>query len=330
MANPMQRRSKNSFLLGVLITVILMGLVAFVLIMKINNLNNEMKSMKDKQKKVYVAKVEIKSGDILTQDMLIKQEIMTTVNNNEIINSIVNELPRKKFEEEQKRNEGIVVDEDAENQDEEKEEEHVGVKYIAKIDIPVGTVITRSMITIEEEKTTKDQRIQEYNMISLPSQLEEGKYIDIRLRLATGEDYVVLSKKKVEQANSTTIWLKVDEIEILTMNNAIIEAWMLEGAKLYAIEYIEPGLQEQATSTFPISEKTANYINANPNALGKAIEELNERYTSELKTQRIDVINQALGQFEMDRNSLVESGTVTEIQNMQAARDEYVKSLGIQ
>ena len=54
------------------------------------------------------------------------------------------------------------------------------------------------------------------------------------------------------------------------------------------------------------------------------------KYTNELKSQRTDVIDSALGQFEMDRNSLVESGTVTEIQNMQAARDEYVKSLGIQ
>ena len=167
-------------------------------------------------------------------------------------------------------------------------------------------------------------------MISLPSQLEEGTYVDVRLRLATGEDYVVLSKKKVEQANATTIWLKVDEIEILTMNNAIIEAWMLEGTKLYAIEYVEPGLQEQATSTFPISQKTANYINANPNAIGKAIEELNNRYTNELKSQRTDVIDSALGQFEMDRNSLVETGTNKEIQDTQKARDEYVKALGIQ
>ena len=79
MANPMQRRSKNSFLLGVLITVILMGLVAFVLIMKINNLNNEVDAMKKKQKSFYVATVDIEPGQEITIDHVHMEQVQTTV-----------------------------------------------------------------------------------------------------------------------------------------------------------------------------------------------------------------------------------------------------------
>ena len=309
MANPMQRRSKNSFLLGVLITVIIMGLVAFGLIIKINNLNNEVDAMKGKQKSFYVAAMDIEPGQEITTDLVRREQVQTSVI--EGIDDSYIYIP------------GVPSEDGTQT-------EGIGEEFKTKIKIAAGTIITKDMLYSEEDSITKDKRIQEYNMISLPSQLEDGDYIDIRLRLATGEDYVVLSKKKVEQANATTIWIKVDEIEILTMNNAIIEAWMLEGTKLYAIEYIEPGLQEQATSTFPISQKTAEYINTNPNALGQAIAELNDRYTDGLKSQRNDVINSALSQFETNRNSLVEDGTVTEIQSIQSARDEYVKSLGIQ
>ena len=309
MANPMQRRSKNSFLLGVLITVIIMGLVAFGLIIKINNLNNEVDAMKGKQKSFYVAAMDIEPGQEITTDLVRREQVQTSVI--EGIDDSYIYIP------------GVPSEDGTQT-------EGIGEVFKTKIKIAAGTIITKDMLYSEEDSITKDKRIQEYNMISLPSQLEDGDYIDIRLRLATGEDYVVLSKKKVEQANATTIWIKVDEIEILTMNNAIIEAWMLEGTKLYAIEYIEPGLQEQATSTFPISQKTAEYINTNPNALGQAIAELNDRYTDGLKSQRNDVINSALSQFETNRNSLVEDGTVTEIQSIQSARDEYVKSLGIQ
>ena len=49
----------------------------------------------------------------------------------------------------------------------------------------------------EDIKTLDDLRKQEYNMLVLPSQLATGEYIDIRLALPTGQDYVVLGKKKV-------------------------------------------------------------------------------------------------------------------------------------
>lgn len=299
MANPMQRRSKNSFLLGVLITAILMGLIVAFLIMKIDGLNKEKKEMEAKQKSVYVANQDINSGDEVNTSNVMFKKVQT-----DLITGMITSLD---------------ADENGEP-----------IIYRTKIDVPAGTIITEDMLYTEEDETTNDQRIQEYNMISLPSQLLEGSYIDIRLRLSSGEDYVVVSKKKVEKANATTIWIKVDETEILTLNNAIVEAWMMKGSKLYAIEYTEPGLQEKAVSTYPVSKEILELIASNPNVIQEARNELYSRYNDAQQAQRNNRINGELSQYIDQRDELVESGTSQEIQNIQDARKEYVESLGIQ
>ena len=54
MANPMQRRAKNAFLLGFLIATIIMALVVAGLIYKITETNERMDELKSKQKEISV------------------------------------------------------------------------------------------------------------------------------------------------------------------------------------------------------------------------------------------------------------------------------------
>lgn len=302
MANPMQRRSKNSFLLGVFITVIIMGLLAFILIMKINSLNTEVENMKAKQKNVYVASVDLESGEEISYEVVEQKQVETNIITGMIDSNYID-----------------ATDENGEP-----------IQYRTKISVPQGTIITEDMLYVDGEATSNDQRIQEYNMISLPSQLEEGSYIDVRIRFSSGEDYIVVSKKKVEQANSNTIWLKVNETEILTLNNAIVEAWMAKGSKLYAIEYTEPGLQAKASLTYPVSREILDLIAGNPNIIDDAKNELYNRYTPAQQAQRNDRINSELSEYVSERDSLVETGTSQEIKNIQEYRKEYVENLGIQ
>ncbi len=46
--------------------------------------------------------------------------------------------------------------------------------------------------------TSDDVRKQEYNVIVLPTQIQTGDYVDIRLSMPNGQDYIVASKKNVE------------------------------------------------------------------------------------------------------------------------------------
>jgi len=59
----------------------------------------------------------------------------------------------------------------------------------------------------------------------------EGDYIDIRIAYPTAEDLVILSKVKVESTNTNTVWLKLSESEILMLNNAIVESYIIDGTK---------------------------------------------------------------------------------------------------
>lgn len=123
--------------------------------------------------------------------------------------------------------------------------EIVGKKM--RINAEEKTIITKSMFVPEEEKLAKDERLQEFNMISLPSNLQVGDFVDIRMTMPEGEDYLVISGKEVKQIGSGTesnaIFLQIDEEEILRTTAAILESYLDDGFKLYANKYVNPSEQ---------------------------------------------------------------------------------------
>lgn len=143
---------------------------------------------------------------------------------------------------------------------------------IAKIDISINSALTSSML-FEEERITKDVRNQEFQVISLPSGLKKNQYVDVRINFPTGEDYIVLSKKKVKDVQDTIVWYELNESEILHMSSAIVDAY-LQGAKLYALTYVEPYLQEEAIATYPVNLKVLDLIQSDPNIVQIASAEL--------------------------------------------------------
>jgi len=165
-----------------------------------------------------------------------------------------------------------------------------------------------------------------YNMVILPSQLEKGETVDIRLRLPSGEDYIVLSKKYVKQTDSETIWIDVSEEEILTMSNAVVEAYRMEGSLLYATTYIDAGLQNAATPTYIVSQEVISLMNSNPNITVTAMNALSQRYTEAARNQR-NVINNALNGYADEGLQNIETKIEEEIEKQKTARQQYVDGL---
>ena len=199
---------------------------------------------------------------------------------------------------------------------------------VAKIDLTPGTVLSANMLTTTDSKLTRDLRQQEYNMISLPSQLTAGNYIDIRLALPDGSDYIVIPKKYVQNANATTVWLNMNEEEILTMSNAIIEYYIMTGSKLYAVKYTEPGAQEAATPTYvpnaTVAELIKSQIKSDSNPKGN-IETITEgRYTEALKSLRNSKIRAALNKYDEEKQlENIETKIKEEINNLKESREAY-------
>ena len=123
--------------------------------------------------------------------------------------------------------------------------EIVGKKIL--INAEANTMVAKSMFMQEDDKLELDERYQEFNMITLPSDLKVGDFIDIRITMVEGEDYLVISGKEVkkigDRPESNTMFLQLNEEEILRMTAAIIESYMNDGYKIYANKYVEPSNQ---------------------------------------------------------------------------------------
>lgn len=139
---------------------------------------------------------------------------------------------------------------------------------VVKIDVGQNTPLISSMV-FDEGPTPSDLRSQEYNVIVLPTKVQKGQFLDIRITFPTGEEFIVLAKKKVKDFSGTTVWFNVSESEMLLMSSAIVDAY-LHGAKLSAATYVDPYMQEKATPNYPANVKVIDLIQSNPNVLETA------------------------------------------------------------
>lgn len=294
--NPMQRKARNSFILGMFVTLVVTGIIIALLVLKLININNENKEKKQELKDAYVLTTDIKSGDNIKLENLKKVDVTTEIVPN---NSVTL----------------MQIEEDT----------------IAKIDLKQGTILSADMITKSEEKTTNDTRIQEYNMILLPSQINTDEYVDIRLRLPSGLDYIVVSKKKIELPqvlgidSENTILLKLNESEIQTMSNAIVENYIMEGSILYVSKYIEPGLQNSSIPTYVPSIAVQEAIRENSNITVEARNALIIRFNESVNTR--NNINSSLNIYNDKSKDNIEKSVEEEVNKAMQERKKYLDAL---
>ena len=278
---------------------------------EIKSINEAKEALEQLQKTVYVAAEDLESGQIVTlEEHFIMDTVQTTMDETLIIDDTVfkyldeNDIPVPKYYEDGTEK----------------------FKQIAmKVNVPAGSIVTKDMVVEVGEETTNTQRIQEYTMIQLPSHLKNGQYIDIRMSLPTGQDYIVLAKKRVLGTDAQTIWIKVDEFEINLMNSAIVESYQMTGAKLYATLYSEAGMQEKAIATYTVSRNVYDLMISNPNILDQAKNDYALKFNHE---QRVNYFDSILTQLEDDEKwSLVNTGVSEDRATISASRIDYVSQL---
>ncbi|MEG1989687.1 MAG: SAF domain-containing protein [Clostridia bacterium] len=130
---------------------------------------------------------------------------------------------------------------------------------IAKFNIAANSPITANMLT--EKVLSSDIREQEINTILMPSDLVEGKFVDIRIMFPNGTDYIVLTGKQVNKISGQTMWLTLKEDERLILNSAVVDSFLNKGTKLYATEYAD------SESQIKLQEKQDEVIKGEINAL---------------------------------------------------------------
>lgn len=287
--NPIQKQKRNSLLGGLAIGLIIGLVLCVVLYMFLTSKTGSVATSKEGTIKVIVLNKEIKSGSAVTAADYSVQTVNKSIAPTDAIGSI----------------NGTAV---------------------AKINLSAGTVLSNSMLTQENEKLTKDLREQQYNMITLPTDLVAGDFIDIRLQLSDGGDYIVVSKKSVQKATDTTVWLKMNEEEILAMSNAIVEYYTMAGSKLYATKYTDPGSQEAAVTTYSPND-TVKALMLNDDNITSQLQDGTGRLSEKFKAIRKAKIESELGKYSETGLENLEKNIKEEIESLKESRQAYFGTL---
>lgn len=293
--NPMQRKTRNAFLLGFIAALIVGGIGIALLFMQLKNKNAEIDKIRAEMNvamsNVYVISKDVREDEPVEVQM---KSIPTEYVPSKAVTSVNN-----------------YMDDDGE------------LVMKSKVALTKGTIITEDMVENNDE--TKSYRMVEYSMISLPSLLQEGDLIDIRLAFPDGGNYVVLSKIEVESCTATTIWLKITENEMLRLDEAALESYIIDGTKLYATQYVDAAQHDLYTTYVP-SELVANIIKVNSTA--EEIKQL-EDDINQFADVRDNIIEAYLKKYqEEEKVEKVTEGFQSQKSLIQANRAELLGEMG--
>ena len=353
--NPMQRKARNSFLLGMLVMLLISGIIIALLFIQLMNKMKEDQEELKASVKAYTLNQDVKSGQVITTDMLTLQTVnknLVPSNDTSDISVIENYALQDKegndiYTKYRNNEPSLYITKD--NTEYQVKQEDTGNYYIekngnkeylelnsvplvAKVDMNKNTLITTELISKSDNIVQDDVRRQEYNMIVLPADLTTGDYIDIRLMLPSGQDYIVVSKKEVEIPNiggvdsSDTIWVNLSEDETLHLSCAIVDAFKINGAKLYATKYTEAGMQEAAKVTYVMTQEATKLLENDPNILERAMNEIRSRYNS-TATLRNDYINKEIENQGDQAQTNYQTNMSDSVTNSKNTRKEYLDSL---
>ena len=130
---------------------------------------------------------------------------------------------------------------------------------VAKYSIAARVPITSNMVT--DEVISSDVRSQEVNTVLMPSDLNTGDIVDVRIMFPNGTDYIVLAQKNVTNIEGETMWLQLAEDERLLLNSAVVDSFLEQGTKLYATKYVDQDAQIKVSDEE--AEKAEGYVQEN-------------------------------------------------------------------
>lgn len=189
----------------------------------------------------YTLKVTTKPGDLITEDMLEVQSVpLTLVPANAIKSS----------------------------------EEILGM--YSKVSITPGTALTTDLIMQDDIKNEKNlyNTVREYDVVvnMWPIGLTIGDYVDMRIIMPYGEEYIVLSHMRVDGMSDGVVKFKMTEAQISLYQSALVDYYLNseQGVALYFTKYIEPGVQKPANITYKVNDEIMQAMKKNSNLYATA------------------------------------------------------------
>ena len=267
-----RKRTVKAVVFTLIITILVIGVLAFFAIQKIasdkdatiSDLRNQISKTK-----AYVFSKDLKAGSVITPADITLTEITNT---SKTTGMFLNSQPNPNY--------GVIPDQpevldagawmdsegvphqyafyylkgkdDSENYLKVLLDEEVYGRSV-RANVSKNTAVLDALLYAREGADDKDVRLEELadSYMTFPTDLQEADYIDVRLQFPTGEDYTVLVGKKIEALGkdadgkpiSSSAYIKMSEAERMLFESAIVEAYMQKGMRIYSTKYTDPAAQ---------------------------------------------------------------------------------------
>lgn len=355
-ANPMQKKVRNSFLLGMIVTLVICILIAVMVYFLFFSKDAKAKSDRGEEVVAYVLKQNVQSGQTITSDLLKEITVYSNmIPANYISSSQLNMMKlqdkegnvlytnsegqmymeikdgNKLYKTITNKNDQVVVEIDdvgyyrtVKAGGEKEYIEFKNVPVIAKVNMYKNSILTIDTVSKSDQIITDDVRVVEYNMLTLPMDILVGDYIDIRLTFPNGQDFIVVPKKQIKAIRGNTITFNMAEEEILMVSSAIVESYIMPASNIYVARYVEPGLQQKAYNTYTPTAEVSKLIESDSNIVAKAKARLQERFNIDIRNTDM---NTSRVQYSGEELENIEAGIQKQIQDAKDAREEYLQAL---
>ena len=145
-------------------------------------------------------------------------------------------------------------------------------------------------ITNRNTVAGKNEFICEFSDINLPELLQSGDCADIRLSLADGRDYTVVSEKKIMDFNKSKdkplLYLPLCEEEIVIMDSALSDLKLFEGSRLY----LAIGRREvRSKVNYPVNKQTYKLLHSENRVNNLSGYDYEVKFDKELEKERLTV-----------------------------------------
>lgn len=143
-----------------------------------------------------------------------------------------------------------------------------------KTSLRKGTIISEDLICKENATLERVRKIS-YEYIKNTDALSKGNFVDVRISFPNGADFILLSKKEVLQVKqrdngvSQELWMSLTEEEILRMSSGVVDAYLFDGAYIYATLYLNE-MQKESIVNYPVNEVVEELIQKDPNIISIA------------------------------------------------------------
>lgn len=143
---------------------------------------------------------------------------------------------------------------------------------VYRVDVASETPLIWDLFTSDEVNQTHRY----YDIVAdvFPVEPHVGQYYDLRIVMPKGQDYVVLSKKRVINFYNSAIRVMLDEEEIHQYQSALVDTFVNPGTYLYVTTYVEPNMQKQATPYYPVGRFVMQIMELDPNIVKLAEQDM--------------------------------------------------------